>query len=438
LKEFPRVLVVCEASLWRESNTAAVAFGSLFRGWPSDRLRQVYGEEDQEDGLDKNGNWCIKLDSVPGHRLVRRLLSRSLSRGGVRIGAGIPPGMGPGQATATCGGLSLAVARAWADLIPYRISPELWSWLFDLAPELIFSPLGSIRWITLVKQLATRLHVPVIPFFCDDWPMAFYRFSRLVWLPRAALRRRLLSALQDAPIILCGSDAMAREYEERYRVQGLGFMRCVPTTPHLPAPACRKARPLRLLYVGGLHLQRWQVLQRLGDALGRLREEGVEATLSIYAPERDVANWKGKLDRAGLVDVEGTLTAAAVPAALAQADVLVHVESFDEDMSSFTRLSLSTKLPEYMATGRPLLAIGPPGISSIEYIRERGAGLVVDNEASETIAMAVRRLANEPGLREALGHAGWETSCLRHDSYRERERFLTVLACAARGEAGRS
>jgi hypothetical protein len=436
-EEYPRVLTVGQMPITAQGNTA-LTLASLFADWPPERLRQLYADESTEDGPDGSGGWHVSLRSVPVYRTLRPFVD-----GYRRRSAGPrPTDLLPGIVSGSTGRWSLrnggAVARAWADLLPYEVSPALSRWVRDFLPDVVFSPLGgSTRWIALVDRIAAGVQAPVVPFFGDDWPEVIYRFSGWVAVPRSVLARRLRRVLSTSPLLACGSDEMAREYGQRYGIPAEGFMRCVPIAQDRPAPPNGTA-PLRLLYVGGLHLRRWEVLDRLGDALARLRDEGVPASLSIYAPAGDVAQCRERLARPGVVEVVGTLMAADVPATLAAADILVHVESFDEEVARYTRLSLSTKIPEYLASGRPLLMIGPRGLASLEYVRRCRAGLVVNQPDADAIAGAVRRLVREPALRAELGEAGWLAARSRHDGDRERARFRALLAGVARRPTGAS
>lgn len=419
----PRVLFICATPLHTASNTG-LTFGSLFDGWPVDRLRQVYSDEDRPDGQDDAGNWNLTLRSVHGFRTVFSASFRARVRERTAP-LGVPSAIG--TATTNSAQKAIGLARAWAEFLPFELSDGFWRWLEKDPPDVLFSPLGSLRFVSAVDTIAKRLRTLVIPFFCDDWPIALYRFGPLVLPPRLALRRRIASLMTRTPVLLCGSDAMAREYEHRYGIEALGFMRCV-SVPASFTRARDPEGPLKLLYVGGLHLGRWQVIEALGDALRRLEAAGEQATLSVYAPGRDVAALRERLERHGLVRVVGSIRPEDVPAILTQANVLVHVESFDEAIVRFTRLSLSTKLPEYMAAGRAILAIGPASLASIQYVRDTGAGLVVPDAAPAAISDAIRRLARDPVLTTALGRAGWEAARRRHDGESERARFRALLS----------
>lgn len=60
-------------------------------------------------------------------------------------------------------------------------------------------------------------------------------------------------------------------------------------------------------------------------------------------------------------------------AAMNQSNILVFVESFDNGQIEKTRLSFSTKIPEYLSVGKPILAIGPEGIGAMDCLQEAAA-----------------------------------------------------------------
>ena len=57
-----------------------------------------------------------------------------------------------------------------------------------------------------------------------------------------------------------------------------------------------------------------------------------------------------------------------------ESDVLIIVESFDKKYKNLLSTALSTKVPEYLASGKIILAIGPDYSAAISYIRANNAG----------------------------------------------------------------
>ena len=80
----------------------------------------------------------------------------------------------------------------------------------------------------------------------------------------------------------------------------------------------------------------------------------------------------------------GPVGASEVPAIQDDADILVHAESFRLKYSLEVRQSFSTKIVDYLAKGRCILAIGPAKVASMDYfIKNDGAFVITDKKDVE-------------------------------------------------------
>jgi glycosyltransferase involved in cell wall biosynthesis len=177
-------------------------------------------------------------------------------------------------------------------------------------------------------------------------------------------------------------------------------------------------------------------LADIGRALLRFSAQkadtSVHANLIIYAPQRDLCpEVMADLREIPSIIIAGSLLADQVMPELSRADVLVHVESFGAAAREYTRLSISTKIPQYMASGRAILAYGPSEVASCAYITETGAGLVVGDRNPDVLDVAIKKLTLDTQLRADLGRRGWERARSHHNSELERDRFRQTLARAA-------
>ena len=62
-----------------------------------------------------------------------------------------------------------------------------------------------------------------------------------------------------------------------------------------------------------------------------------------------------------------------------QNDVVVFVESLKEQFKDIARLSFSTKITDYLASGKCIFAIGPKDIAPIEYFKDNDAAIVAND-----------------------------------------------------------
>jgi glycosyltransferase involved in cell wall biosynthesis len=388
---------------------------SLFKRWPDDELANLYIAPSLSDGQICTRGLCLDFKGVPGYRICKRLFrhltppeSEALSKTGDGAAArNVDPRLRIN---------TYAVLRAFADALPIRIQPSAWEWMAQYSPELVVSPLESIRVMNLSLAVSREFNIPVVPYFGDDWISTFYRDSPALAIPRLYLCSALRKVLRKTNSGMAASPAMAEEYRRRFKKPFSTFLRTVDVPPQwVSSPVVYKKSGIIIVYAGRLNCDRWRPLLEIAKALVMLRESGLQARLDVYSVAEDLVSYGSCMSGPPPVNICGSLAPREVFPKLVQAHILVHVESFDDTQQKYTRLSLSTKIPQYLAAGRPILMYGPKGISVTEYARSSGAAVVVDETDVAAIAKAIRALAMSDELRTRLGRAGWMLAKQRHD-----------------------
>lgn len=197
-----------------------------------------------------------------------------------------------------------------------------------------------------------------------------------------------------------------------------------------PARAFMADGALRLVYAGALSTV--YELDVALEAMARIREQrpALPVTLDLYGrdfaevPLRDMVAALGLADN---VTFHGRVPIDDVPAALAQADVGLAPTRRTE----FTDFSLSTKIFEYAAMGKPVIASRLPMVEAMFP-----AGTVHTYPAGDAAAMAdaILALVDDPGMREA---SAARTAALVADLAWERVsvRYLALVESLARDRA---
>ncbi len=142
-------------------------------------------------------------------------------------------------------------------------------------------------------------------------------------------------------------------------------------------------------------------------------------------PERvliDRAIEQGDLRRS--VTLTGMLPHAQMPDYLAACDILVSPHGTQVDGGEF--FGSPTKLYEYMAMGRPIVASRVGQIA--EVLSDEASALLVPPDDAAALCRAVVRLVDDPGLRARLGAAAREAAVAHHTWRRNADRVLEALA----------
>jgi glycosyltransferase involved in cell wall biosynthesis len=270
--------------------------------------------------------------------------------------------------------------------------------------------------------------VPVLLDLHEAMPEFFRsRFPRAAGpLPHALLRLQERLATSFASAVMTVNDALA----DRLVALGVspGKITVILNTPRLElfdparsAPrAFRQDGSLRLVYAGALTPT--YELDVVVDAVGLVaaRRADLDVRLDVYGRGDSEARLRQRVSALGLDDrvaLHGRVPLESVPGAVARADIGIAPTRRDR----FTDVSLSTKLFEYAAMGKPVVASRLPTVE--RYFAADTVATYAPGDA-EDLAAAIVRLADDPVERAArvaattarIGALAWEREAIRFEA----------------------
>lgn len=182
------------------------------------------------------------------------------------------------------------------------------------------------------------------------------------------------------------------------------------------------ARPA-IVFTGAIYDAQAEAIRRLTAALVAPELAHVHLHLITQTSLSDLA--KHGIEPSERVHI-ATATRAAARSAQRAADVLFLPIAFDAK-EHVRRTASPSKMPEYLAAGRPILAHAPPDSYIARYASQFGFAEVVDRPSERELAAAARRLLDDPERRGQLA--------ARAERALERHRAATVAAALAAGVA---
>lgn len=427
---YPRVLLVNGEPLGTQSATG-ITLSNLFRGWPQDRIVQIF-----------------TANIVPDHRFCSnhiKLSKRDISLLGGYLGSGEGARLDldvkttswlKSEVKALTAKRARVLLTPLIDLFPYKLTESLLAQIAEFRPEVIYSTLGNIRLLRVVRSLSDTFAIPVVPHFMDDWLSTYSSRGRslITTLQRKLANKLCGEIIARAPGGMAIGDLMASEYTDRFGIPFTAFMNPVDITNGASERSPLRqgeTRTVRFVYVGGLHLGRVVNVIEIAKAVRRLQSNGVNIEFSVYSSRHDLDAHREKILSTGGVARCDTLNFDQVQRVLQESHVAIHVESFEESMIQYTRLSVSTKIPQYFAAGLPVLAFGPATIASCRYVVDNNCGLGVDSMRADVLDAALAELAENQVLRLRMAENALDTARIRHNAAAERERFRSFIGTAA-------
>lgn len=270
--------------------------------------------------------------------------------------------------------------RGLTDILPLKIPRGTMASLRLQQPQVIYTCGSSIKILRAANYFAGKLNVKIMFHLLDDWPETMYK-STFAVLPRYVLNKTIQKTNTMSVANFAISEALCNKYSLRFRKEYQMLMN--PAWNLVDFVPCTGSKShLSFVYVGSVALNRWASLLLVAKSIKHVcATENVSYTFSLYVP----------FDQNSLVLQEKFLEFGAtlrdyvpqekIKEIYAQSDVLIFAESFEDNICAFTKYSLSTKIPEYMASGIPILAFIKASQYSSEYLKKRGLALVANSES---------------------------------------------------------
>lgn len=371
--KIPKILIV-NGEPFNDITATGITLTKLFKDYGEDNILYIYsaniaiGEEINAKYLKLSNKDLFKDQNLSFHKKSKRIEPDKSSLSEVKISK-----------------YKNKISGTF-DLFSYSISEYTMEEIRKFNPVLIYSNLGSNRIINLCNSLGRELTIPIVPHFLDDWLSIpnVHSFSFINYLLFKNINRNINKLMDNSKHGFCIGPEMREEYEKRFKIKFSCMMN--PVEKIIEDNKLLSSDIKKIVFMGGLHLGRLETLIKFLEELENtnLLYE-IEIHLYIASSYREKIlehNIKGLK-----LIIHDYVSPSEVETELLKYDVGLHLESFDDRLKKFTRLSISTKIPQYMGLGLPILAYSPSDVSSTKYIELNHAGVVVDNDLKDKIKL---------------------------------------------------
>ena len=290
-------------------------------------------------------------------------------------------------------------AVVWYSEVGTQLTPKLLRSVNGFDFEGVLTVAHGFGWLA-AASIARKKKVPLHLMVHDDWP----RVADVTRSFRKWLDAQFAGVYRQAHSRLCVSPSMSSAYQERYgKPAEVIYPSRAPDCPDFEEPPERLARndkPFTIAFAGTINSNGYvQALLALQTAL-----KLVDGRLLIFGPLTPEEAKQVGLN--STTRVCGLLSSSDLLVRLREeADALFVPMSFDACDKVNMEMAFPSKLADCTALGLPLLIYGPSYCSAVNWARENpGVAEIVEAE----LPAAIKRLANDPVLRVALGKRALE------------------------------
>ncbi|WP_404322737.1 glycosyltransferase [Cytobacillus firmus] len=419
--EFKNILVISNYSIF-ENSPLGITLRSIFKEWPENKVFEIYRHQTQ----DLNNNFSIKslqlpLKCLPIYNLIRIIGNRKEKYVNTKTTFQISKN----DKLSTKRKIKYLLKYFSESIFVMNKKSKAYEELVQFKPEVIYTVGESLFTLKASLFFSKKFNIPIVIHYMDNWRETLYpnrgilKFLNLLFSKNLnEVENRMKNGLVISP-----------KMKEKYSLinQNVNYnvlLNSIDNVQNNKEKSNIEEDTVIFSYIGGLHLNRWESLLEIEKCIVELNKVGISSKLFIYTPNIDELQFLDKFNKKYTV-FKGYLSHDKVSHAYNKASILVHIESFQKHVIRYTEYSLSTKIPECMSTGKPILCYAPKFLAVSDYINTTKSGIAVDN-FNDLLKESIN-LAENRELRKELGQNGVLTANKNHTYDRALEILLETL-----------
>lgn len=286
--------------------------------------------------------------------------------------------------------------------------------LYDFKPDVIFAPCFSASYThKLLWYIQGITYAKVVLFHADDHlTVKGLGGSPLSRIKRSLCAKTVTNSARKADLNYCISPKQQEEYYHRLKRKMKLLYKGADFSIKPVYKRDEKQGLISIVYVGSTLYGRWKTLGMLARAIQKINAGKPVFELLIYSQYQPSHKAVQTMVLNGASCFMGKVPAAKISQVLNDADIVLHVESFDKRERLATKLSFSTKIVDCLHSGRCVFAIGWEEAASIDYLIENDAAIVATDE--DTIMNQLNRIINDPNIILEYAQKAWECGKRNH------------------------
>lgn len=366
-KTLPKVLVV-STNAWRD-NTGINTLIEFFKCWNPDRIAQIYTKS-----TFPKTTVCNRFFSISENAVMRSIINRNIMTGKevynetVNSKMDNPAAEEEQKIYSSYKGkvrelLSLCREIVWK--FGKWKTTELDCFIDGIGADVLFIPIyPTIYMGRIQKYIINRTQKPVVSYLADDnYTYKSIHKDPISFIHRYILRKYVKYIVEHSAKLMVIAPKQKEEYDKLFGVDSVVMTKGIDFEPF---EYYQVGNPIKMVYTGKLIIGRWKSLVAIADAFEEINRNGIMITLDIYTTDHLTYKQSKLLNRNGC-SVKGALTLEQVKSVQKEADILVFVESLEKKFRNTARLSFSTKITDYLRSGKCIFAIGDKDIAPIDY-----------------------------------------------------------------------
>lgn len=270
---------------------------------------------------------------------------------------------------------------------------KLNKWLEEFDPQCVFLAFSDDYFIPeIAMYVAEKFDIPIVSCIGDDYYFNVEKTLNPIYHLYKSTYKRLIDKVLSWPgSAIYISDKIKEKYNSEFKLDG-ETVYLTSTVPRKEFKLINKEKPV-ITYFGNIGMGRNNSLNDIGYALGKINPS---YKLEVYSNEKDERIYS-VFDKNVNIEYKGSVPYTQVQQRMAESDITVIVEGFEEKDINLSRYSLSTKAADALASGAAILTYGSMESGIIDYMKSTNASMVCTDKSE--LIISIKKLIEDSKLQ---------------------------------------
>ena len=296
----------------------------------------------------------------------------------------------------------------------------------SFSPDIVLCALGTLNRMLICEDLMSKLtDAHLVIYIVDDWINSRVVEKKPVFLWKRLFFRlfnRILK-LSSGNLSIC--EAMSQSYLKQFGVQFIPFHNPVDVS-YWSNLKCKKKYPenvVSLLYVGKINVDTEECLIDCAKSVESLNHSGMSICFDVYSP--DSLSKESIFNDYPNCHLFQSVSHDEIPTITKSYDALFLTLGFSETTIKYVKLSMPTKLSEYLASGLPIVLYSPKGVALTDYVVSRNCAFVCSVKDADKLQDTMQQLFDKEKVNYIVQRS--LEVAKEHDISKVREMFRITM-----------
>lgn len=418
----PRILVI-SVGAW--NSTVGSTWPNLLKYYPKENVANISIRDENPDS-----DVASKYFNISENRVLKSIFNRKIKTGkdvtgvkGLENNSDLNAHNERYRKMRKKRRYSLLLARELAWKLGKWKTEELNSFIDSFNPDVIlYSMSVYIHYSNIVRYAIKRTGAKAIGYIWDDTftykqsddiGHKIYRFFQ-----RNALKK--LAKVSNKFFTI--SDMTKKEADEFFDIDSVVLTKPLYREPQVDYSEFKM--PIKAVYTGNLFIGRDKSLARIVKAAKNINRDEIKIRFDIYTSTVLSDEIKNELN-CDYCEIHSAVPQEEVFEIQRNSDLMLFVEDIDGPDARTARLSFSTKITDYLSSGKCIFAVGYKETAPMQYFINNDAAVIADND--KEIEEKLRMLVNNPELLVKYAENARDIGIKNHNEEKILSTFDSVI-----------